>query len=237
MFCPKCGLQQPDSSNFCQRCGYSLTEKREQMPEIMAGADMRVVQAQHTQQPPSPTYQPQPAVSPAQPVGTMPVQQAPTQASRAQGQQNQQRPVQRQRSTEYDKEVIFQRAQLPHLAARRIICLVTLLLTLAISIISWLNVQDVITRAIELQMAPPLNNRIALATVAIIILGLVQSFIGMGTLYSRGALATAFVMSTVAALLSLLNLPGGWAVRITVFVFYAAAAFIEGVSAGTDAKP
>ncbi len=38
MFCPNCGLQQPDATKFCQRCGTDLTKKRSQYEEISAGA-------------------------------------------------------------------------------------------------------------------------------------------------------------------------------------------------------
>lgn len=227
MFCPKCGLQQPDASNFCQRCGQDLSEKREKLGEISAGAIKPASRQQEQQKP----VQKQ---APAQQTQQVPYNNSPMQGPPA--------PQYVYPPPQYVIQHIHQAPQqkapaapkrkaLPHLGLRRLLCVLTFLASMGIGVIYWLLIKDELIAYLEYGKLPTFNTNIAVAIVSIVILGIIESLIGMGTIYSKASLTVAFVMSTICAILSLLNIPGGWSVRLTAFGLFAVCGLLEAISA------
>jgi len=219
MFCPKCGLQQPDASNYCLRCGWDLSDKRAKYEEISAGAipvnrtsrqgsvdELQRPQeeaARHTMAPPQ--RQPKEKRTP----GTARASLSP--AAR-------------------------RRMFLQHLVIRRLLCLISLFASLGLGAITWLTIDEELMAFFNYARLPSFHIRSVLALASIVVLGTLQALIGIGALYSRPALTFAFFLSVVSAFLALFCIPGGWTVRLAMFGLYVLCGLSEAVSA-MDQKP
>lgn len=219
MFCPKCGLQQPDFSNYCLRCGWDLSDKRAKYGEISAGAipvnrASRQVPANELQLPLEAderhTMPPPPRQSKEK--------RTPT-AARA--------PL---------SPAARRRRFLQHLVIRRLLCLISLFASLGLGAITWLTIDEELMAFFNYARLPSFNIRSVLALASIVVLGTLQALIGIGALYSRPALTFAFFLSVISAFLALFCIPGGWTVRLAVFGLYVLCALSEAVSA-MDQRP
>ena len=209
MFCPNCGLQQADATNFCLRCGADLTKKREHYSQIAAGATHDLL--------------PPPSVSSGDEVCGDRYDrhmQADNYESSPSGQ------------AEAAPAPSASRIQPPLqcLGLRRLCCFPTFLACLTYGIFSWLSHYEELMRCFGTLEEPSFGWQVLVSISTLTILGILQALIGMGTLYSRQALGTAFVMSTACSIIGLNYTPWGWKIRLSVFGAFALCAIIEAAS-------
>lgn len=214
MFCPKCGLQQPDASNYCLRCGWDLSDKRAKYEEISSGA--LPVNRVSRQEPPNELQLSHEAAArhALSPPPRQPNEKRTPPAARA--------PL---------SPAARRRRFLQHLVLRRLLCLISLFASLGLGAITWLTIDEELMAFFNYARLPSFNIRSVLALASIVMLGTLQALIGIGALYSRPTLTFAFFLSVVSAFLALFCIPGGWTVRLAMFGLYVLCGLSEAVSA------
>lgn len=228
MFCPNCGLQQADAKNFCLRCGYDLTKKYEKLPEIAAGATPRGYVG-----PPVEAAEPEP---PEEPFDLEPDAQEddPAEAPTPTDQPQPQAPQTQGFYAGPQQFLITQtpvKVPLRNLGLRRLVCLPTFIGCLGLGAFSFISSYEELAKCIDHFAEPSFGWGVLVTMCLIVGLGIVQSLIGMGTIYNWQALAVAFVMSATCAFIGLNYMPGTWKERLLVFAVFVACALVEATSA------